>query len=298
MAISVDRSVPGMAAVRPRRDSRAARARRQVARTGIYVLLLLGAGWFALPLLWMITSSVKTTTEIFQYPPVLVAKPHWENYTNLFNVWPFWSYLRNTLIITIPSVIGQLFSSSLAAYGFARVRWPGRNAVFIVVLATLMLPFQVTMIPLYLIFRELGWIGTFLPLIVPNFFGSAFDIFLLRQFFQGIPRELTDAARIDGCNHLVIYWRIVMPLSKPALAAVTLFEFLSNWNDFMGPLIYLNDNSLFTLSLGLQDFQAVHQPQPQLLMAACTIMVVPIIVVFFFAQRTFIQGVTMTGLKA
>jgi multiple sugar transport system permease protein len=165
------------------------------------------------------------------------------------------------------------------------------------VLATLMLPFQVTMIPLYIIFRQLGWIGTFAPLIVPNFFGSAFDIFLLRQFFLGIPRELTDAARIDGCGHLRIYWRIVLPLSKPALAAVALFEFLYNWNDFLGPLIYLQDNTTYTLSLALQNFQNVRQPEPQLLMVASTLMIVPISVVFFLAQRTFIQGITLTGLK-
>jgi multiple sugar transport system permease protein len=283
---------------RKRKASLLQRVRRGTGRALIYVVLLAGAAWFALPLLWMATSSVKLRADIYQYPPVLMPRPvHWDNYVNLFAVWPFWSYLRNTLIITIPSMCGQLLSSSLVAYGFSRVRWPGRNVVFIVVLATMMLPFQVTLIPLYIIFRQLGWIGTFLPLIVPNFFGSAFDIFLLRQFFLGIPRELTDAARIDGCNHLAIYWRIVLPLAKPALATVALFEFLYNWNDFMGPLVYLNDNSLYTLGLGLNNFQSMRQPQPELLMCACTIMVVPIIVVFFFAQRTFIQGVTLTGLK-
>ena len=280
------------------RSRESARLARGAGRALIYLALLAGAVWFVLPLLWMATSSFKPKVDIFQYPPVLLPWPlHWQNYADLFAVWPFWTYLRNTVFITTPSVCGQLLSSSLAAYGFSRVRWPGRNVVFIVVLATLMLPFQVTMIPLYIIFRQLGWIGTFAPLIVPNFFSSAFDIFLLRQFFLGIPRELTDAARIDGCNHLRIYWRIVLPLAKPALATVALFEFLYNWNDFLGPLIYLQDNSLYTLSLGLQDFQSVHQPEPQLLMAASTIMIVPVIVVFFFAQRTFIQGIALTGLK-
>jgi multiple sugar transport system permease protein len=267
-------------------------------RALLYVVLVLFAAWFALPLLWMITSSFKVRADIYQYPPVLLPWPmHWENYSNLFGQWPFWTYLRNTLIITIPSMCGQLLSSSVVAYGFARVKWPGRNVVFLVVLATMMLPFQVTLVPLYIIFRQLHWLGTFLPLIVPNFFGSAFDIFLLRQFFLGIPAELSDAARIDGCNHLTIYWRIVLPLAKPALATVALFEFLYNWNDFMGPLVYLNDNSLYTLSLGLQNFQSMRQPTPELLMSACTIMVLPIVVIFFFAQRAFIQGVTMTGLK-
>jgi len=283
----------------PRVRSRAAvRLGRGAGRAAIYLLALVGAAWFVLPLLWMATSSFKDKAEIFQYPPVLLPWPlRWQNYTDLFAAWPFWTYLRNTLIVTVPSVLGQIISSSLVAYGFARVRWPGRNIVFLIVLGTLMLPFQVTLIPLYIIFRQLGWIGTFAPLIVPNFFGSAFDIFLLRQFFMGIPGELADAARVDGCGHLRIYWRIVLPLAKPALAAVALFEFLYNWNDFLGPLIYLQDNSLYTLSLGLQDFQSMRQPEPELLMTACTIMVVPIIVVFFFAQRTFIQGITLTGLK-
>jgi multiple sugar transport system permease protein len=270
---------------------------RVVGRTLIYLALLVGAVWFVTPLLWMATSSLKPKAEIFQYPPVLLPlPPRWSNYADLFTQWPFWTYLRNTLIITVPSVVGQVISSSLVAYGFARMRWPGRNVVFIVVLATLMLPFQVTMIPLYIIFRQLGWIGTFAPLIVPNCFASAFDIFLLRQFFLGIPRELTDAARIDGCGHPRIYWRIVLPLAKPALAAVALFEFLNNWNDFLGPLIFLQDNSLYTLSLGLADFQS-RLPEPGLLMVASTLMVLPVIVVFFFTQRTFIQGVTLTGLR-
>ncbi len=283
----------------PRVRSRAAvRLGRGAGRAATYLLALVGAAWFVLPLLWMATSSFKDKAEIFQYPPVLLPWPlRWQNYTDLFAAWPFWTYLRNTLIVTVPSVLGQIISSSLVAYGFARVRWPGRNIVFLIVLGTLMLPFQVTLIPLYIIFRQLGWIGTFAPLIVPNFFGSAFDIFLLRQFFMGIPGELADAARVDGCGHLRIYWRIVLPLAKPALAAVALFEFLYNWNDFLGPLIYLQDNSLYTLSLGLQQFQSVRQPEPELLMTACTIMVAPIIVVFFFAQRTFIQGITLTGLK-
>jgi ABC-type glycerol-3-phosphate transport system permease component len=294
MARTVDYVTPAVL----RRARGTSTARSVAARLLIYLVLLAGAVWFVLPLMWMATSSLKTKADIFQYPPVLFPWPfHLENYADLFAVWPFWAYLRNTLTITVPSVFGQVLSSSLAAYGFARMRWPGRNVVFVVVLATMMLPFQVTMIPLYIIFRQLGWIGTFAPLIVPNFFGSAFDIFLLRQFFLGIPAELTDAARIDGCGHPRIYWRIILPLAKPALATVALFEFLYNWNDFLGPLIYLQDNSQYTLSLALQNFQSLHQPQPQLLMTAATIMVVPIIVVFFLAQRTFIQGITLTGLK-
>jgi len=176
----------------------------------------------------------------------------------------------------------------------------------VVVLATLMLPFQVTMIPLYIIFRQLGWIGTFAPLIVPNFFGSAFNIFLLRNSSwvsdassptRALRRELSDAARIDDCGHLRTYWRVVLPLAKPALATVALFEFLYNWNDFLGPLIYLQDNNQYTLSLALQNFQSMRQPEPQLLMVAATLLVVPVIVVFFLAQRTFVQGIALIGIK-
>jgi multiple sugar transport system permease protein len=292
------RAIDTVAPTARQRERAARRPWPHLARALIYLALLVGAIWFALPLVWMVTSSFKAKSDIYQYPPVWLPWPvHWQNYAGLVAAWPFWTYLRNTLTIAIPSVLGQVISSSLVAYGFSRVRWPGRNIVFIVVLATLMLPFQVTMIPLYIIFRQLGWIGTFAPLIVPNFFGSAFDIFLLRQFFLSIPREVQDAARIDGCNHLRIYWRIVLPLAKPALATVVLFEFLYNWNDFLGPLIYLNDNSLYTLSLALQDFQTRYSPEPHFLMAAATLMVVPVIVVFFVAQRTFIQGVALTGLK-
>ena len=293
------RTITRVAAPSARQRSReSARLAHSVARALIYLALLAGAVWFLAPLLWMATSSVKPKADVYQYPPVLLPlPPRWSNYADLFAAWPVWTYLRNTLTITMPSVLGQVLSSSLVAYSFSRVRWPGRNVIFIVVLATLMLPFQVTMIPLYIIFRQFGWIGTFAPLIVPNFFASAFDIFLLRQFFLGIPGELTDAARIDGCGHLRIYWRIVLPLAKPALATVALFEFLNNWNDFLGPLIFLQDNSMYTLSLALQDFQSRYTPEPHLLMAASTLMVIPVIIIFFFTQRTFIQGITLTGLK-
>lgn len=268
-----------------------------VSRVLIYAALVGGAIFFALPLLWMVESSLKAQNDVYQFPPHFIFAPRWRNYADLFSQWPFWMYLRNSATIAVPSVMGQVISSSLVAYGFSRVRWPGRNIMFIFVLATLMLPFQVTMVPLYIIFRQLGWIGTFAPLIVPNFFASAFDIFLLRQFFLGIPGELTDAARIDGCSHLRIYWRIILPLAKPALATVVLFEFLNNWNDFMGPLIYLQNNDLYTLTIGLNDFQSKFAVQPQFQMAACTLTVLPVIIVFIVAQRTFIQGITLTGLK-
>lgn len=215
-----------------------------------------------------------------------------------FKVPMFLVYLRNTLIVAVLGVIGTTLSSALVAYGFARIPWRGRDATFLVVLSTMMVPFAVTMVPLYGVFRTLGWIGTLKPLWVPAFFGSAFNIFLLRQFFRTIPQDLSDAARIDGCSEFAIFWRIVLPLSKPALAVVALFHFMWAWNDFMGPLIFLTRQDTFTLSLGLQFYQSQHGGSEwHFLMAASTLMVLPIVILFFFTQRTFIQGISTTGMK-
>ncbi|RIK58164.1 MAG: hypothetical protein DCC57_01075 [Chloroflexi bacterium] len=237
--------------------------------------------------------------------PVLQVGLRWRNYADAIHTAhrpslgvSFWTYVQNSSIIAILSIIGTLLSCSLAAYGFARVRWPGRDLVFYLVLATLMLPFQVTMIPLYLFFTgTLGWGNTFLPLVVPTFFGNAFDIFLLRQFFRTIPEELADAARVDGASELRIFWNVMLPLSVPVLATITVFTFLWAWNDFQGPLIYLTDPRRFTMALGLKDYQQQHSVSWNQLMAAATMFTVPIVVLFFFAQRTFIQGVKLTGLK-
>ena len=215
-----------------------------------------------------------------------------------FRVPMFLVYFWNTLKVAVLGVIGVTLSSALAAYAFARIRWPGRDAFFLVTLSTMMVPFAVTMVPLYGIFRALGWIGTLRPLWVPAYFGSAFNIFLLRQFFLTIPQDLSDAARIDGCSEFGIFWRIMLPLSKPALAVVALFHFMYAWKDFMGPLIYLQDQKTYTLSLGLQFYQSQHGGSEwHYLMAACTMMVIPVIVLFFFTQRTFIQGISTTGMK-
>lgn len=237
--------------------------------------------------------------------PALQVGLRWGNYADAIRTAhrpslgvSFWTYVQNSSIIAVLSIIGTLLSCSLAAYGFARVRWPGRDLVFFLVLATLMLPFQVTMIPLYLFFTgTLGWGNTFLPLVVPTFFGNAFDIFLLRQFFRTIPEELADAARVDGASELRIFWNVMLPLSVPVLATITVFTFLWAWNDFQGPLIYLTDPRRFTMALGLKDYQQQHSVSWNQLMAAATMFTVPIVVLFFFAQRTFIQGVKLTGLK-
>ncbi len=237
--------------------------------------------------------------------PILVPGPRWQNFPDAMNraTRPglgvnFWTYIKNSLIIAVFAIIGTLVSCAPAAYGFARVRWPGRELVFLIVLSTMMLPFQVTMIPLYIVFTDkLKWGNTFLPLIVPTFFGNGFDIFLLRQFFRTIPEELCDAARVDGASEFRIFWSIVLPLSVPVLATITVFTFLWAWNDFQGPLLYLTDPRKFTMALGLQDFQGQHSVAWNLLMAAAAVFTIPIVILFFFAQRTFIQGVKLTGLK-
>ena len=209
-----------------------------------------------------------------------------------------WRYVRNSLYLVALSVIGQVLSCSMVAYAFARIRWPGSDALFIVLLATMMLPPQVTMVPTFVIYKHLGWYNTLKALWVPSFFGSAFFIFMLRQFMRSIPRELEEAARIDGCGYFGTYWRIILPVMKPALAAVGIFTFMGTWNDFMGPLIYINDERLYPLSLGLFDFRMQHGAAYGMLMAASTLMTLPVIVIFFVAQRYFIQGISLTGMKA
>ena len=219
------------------------------------------------------------------------------NYRDAVLMVPLLAYTRNSLVLVVLNVIGQVFGSALVAYAFARLRWPGREFCFVLILATLMIPPQVTMVPVFLVFKNLGWYNTLKPLWVPAFFGSAFFIFLLRQFMKGIPRDLEDSARIDGCGYLGIFSRIMLPLMKPALATVGIFTFMAVWNDFMGPLIYLNEQRLYPLSLGLFALKVFQGGNMGLMMAASVLMTVPIIVLFLVAQRHFIQGITLTGLK-
>jgi multiple sugar transport system permease protein len=272
--------------------------RKHVKKTIVYLLLIILGLGFALPFAWVVSTSLKPDTQIFVFPPRWIPDPVlWSNYPKALRYIPFLVFLRNTLIYCAGTVIGAVISSSLVAYSCSRISWPGRNVIFFCAISTMMLPYQVTMIPLFIVFRRLGWVGSYKPLIVPAFFGQGFYIFLLRQFFLTIPLELSDAARIDGCSHFGIYWRVMLPIAKPALATVALFRFMSSWNDFLGPLIYLNSESQYTLSLGLRMFLEAHRAEWALLMAASVVVTVPIIVLFFFTQRTFIQGVTMTGLK-
>lgn len=278
---------------------RAARIRRIGVALVRHLMLAGLAVFFVLPLFWMLSTALKTDQEVLAYPPSWIPEHWvWQNFPDAFVFVPFIIYLRNSLIIAIPSVFGALVSSVLPAYAFSRLTWKGRDVLFLFVLSTIMLPYFVTMVPIYVIFNKIGWVNTLYPLIVPHFFGSAFFIFLLRQFFLGIPLELSDAARIDGCRELGILWRIILPLSIPALAVVALFQFLNSWNDFLAPLIYLNDKTLFTISLGLAEMQSAYGlSRFSLIMAATSIFVVPVVIAFFFAQRTFIQGITFTGLK-
>lgn len=262
---------------------------------------------FLAPLVWMLSTSVKpeaqaASGEIHLLPtPASSTLSHAaDNYSAVWNdrTIRFPLYLRNTLIVAILGVVGMTLSSAVVAYGLSRIQWRGRGLVFFLILATMMIPFPVLMVPLYIIFRELGWTGTLKPLWVPAWFGSAFNIFLLRQFFMTIPVQLDEAARLDGCSHWTIFWRVILPLSKPALAVVALFHFIYVWNDFVGPLIFLTDRDQFTLALGLQLYQSQAGNTPwNLLMAASTLMISPLIVLFMLTQRTFVQSVATEGIK-
>jgi multiple sugar transport system permease protein len=274
--------------------------RRHLLRQAIlYVILVPLSLVFAAPLFWMISTALKDNSQLGAWPPVWVPDPVlWDNFVKAWTSSPFDVYLRNTLTITILAMIGQMVSASAVAYGFARLRFPGRDFLFIVVLATMMLPGVVTLIPSYILFKQLGWLDTFLPLIVPAYFGGgAFFIFMLRQFFKTIPMELSEAAKIDGASNFRIFVQIVLPLARPALATVAIFAFMGHWNDFMAPLIYLNSDQNLTLTLGMRRFMQTYQTQFQYLMAISTLMTLPVILIFFFAQQYFVQGVVMSGLK-
>lgn len=264
----------------------------------IYTALGAGSTIFILPLFWQISTSLKVVEQLFVFPPIWIPDPiAWENYPRAMTMVPFGTYFINSSIVTSFSVMGQIVSASIIAYSFARLRWPGRDFFFIILLATLMIPFQVLMIPLFLIFRRIGWINTFKPMIVPTWLGGAFFIFLLRQFFKTIPFELSDAARIDGCSELGIFLKIILPLAKPALAVVALFEFFWTWNDFISPLIYLNSQEKYTLAIGLQQFFGSHGADWGALMAAATVVLIPSVLLFGFTQRYFIKGISLTGIK-
>lgn len=272
--------------------------RAGVARFFVYALLVAGAVFVLLPLYWMVSSSLKTNMQVFDYPPQWIPQPtEWGNYPALLSYMPFLTFAKNTLIIEAFVITGTLLSSSLAAYSFARLTWPGRDVVFVILLSVLMLPTFSTLVPSFILWQHLHAIDTFLPLIVPAWFGNSFFIFLLRQFFRSIPRDLEEAARIDGASILRTFISIVLPLAKPALAVVAIFAFMGVWNDFLGPLIYLNSTDNLTLAVGLNLFLTTNGTRWELLMAASSIVVVPMIVIFFIFQRYFIEGIVLTGVK-
>jgi ABC-type glycerol-3-phosphate transport system permease component len=262
-------------------------------------LLVIAAALFLIPFLWMVSSALKPNYQIFAVPPQWIPRPpRWENFTEALTILPFGRYTLNTLVITMLTITGHVMSCSVVAYGFARLRARFRDALFVVVLATMMLPYPATMVPLYILFKNLGWVNSILPLVVPAFFGSAFYIFLLRQFFLTVPIEIEEAARIDGANVLQIIFRIILPLSFPALATVAIFTFQSAWNDFLPPLIYLQNQQLYTITLGLNLFRTTYTTNWAYLMAASLVTMLPVIIVFLLAQKAFIEGITLTGMKA
>lgn len=282
------------------RPSRAQRSARDLLEgLGKHLLLLPLTVLFLFPWFWMITTSLKTPDQILQFPPQWIPDPPtFKAYPEAIFDASMLKYGLNTLFICVMNVIGAVFSNTLVAYSFARIKWPGRDAMFLVVLATMMLPYQVVMVPLYILFSKIGWVNTYLPLIVPTYFASAFFVFLLRQFLRTIPEELSDAARIDGASEFRILTSVFLPLIKPALAVVALFEFIGNWNAFLQPLIYLSDENKYTISLGLMNLRMHYGlSNYATIMAAAFMSLLPIAVLFFLAQRTFIEGIALTGIK-
>ncbi|MFL5758948.1 MAG: carbohydrate ABC transporter permease [Thermomicrobiales bacterium] len=263
-----------------------------------FVVVLALAIAFVVPVYWMLITSVKSVGEVYHIPAIWwPAKFLWSNYPDALKVFPFRRYAENTLRVTIPVTFGTTVSSALVAYGFSRLRWKGRDIVFYLVLATLMIPTWVTLVPLYILFNHLGWVNTYKPLIVPSFFGDPFSIFLLRQFFLRQPQDLVDAARVDGASHLRVFLQIIVPLSRPALAVVALFAFINAWTDFFNPLIYLSTPNKYTLQIGLFNFYAQHFVNWPGFMAASIVVLAPIVILFFLTQKTFIEGITFTGLR-
>lgn len=270
-----------------------------------YGTLIILAISFVLPLYWMASSAMKNDPQTYSIPPVWIPIPAYpENFVNAWTTYDFNNYAFNSVFrYALPVTIGMTMSSALVAYGFSRVQWPGRDVLFYICIATMMVPGEVTMVPLFIIFKNLGWVNSYLPLVVPAFFGVPYYIFLLRQFFRTIPNELSEAARIDGANEFLIFWRIMLPLIRSALVVVALFSFINVWNEYLQPLIYLNRQELYPLALGIENLRrsmfqvgGTRLAYPYL-MSVSTIVVVPILILFFFAQRSFIEGISVTGIK-
>ncbi len=280
--------------------------RQKVAgRTILYLVAIACSILFMIPFAWTVFSSLKSPSELYVFPPQwLPATPRFENYQEVFTVAPFARWLWNSVVVAVLGTLGSVISAALVGYSFARFRYPGRDAIFLVTLSTMMLPVEVTLIPLYLLFNKIGWLNTYLPLIVPAWFGGgAFLIFMMRQFFMTIPRDLDEAALIDGASYLRIFWQLIIPLSMPALATAAIITFIGDWNSFLFPYIILNSSEKFTIGIGIKYFQTIAsnidsmEPRENLLMAASIMMTAPIILLFFAAQRYFVKGIVMSGIK-
>ncbi len=263
-----------------------------------YLVMLAGTVVLLIPFAWMLTTSLKPLDEVYTYPIIWIpSQLVLENYLDVFKNVPFGRYLWNSTVLSVLGILGNILGSSLAAFSFARLRFPGRTVFFIVMLSTMMVPVWVTMVPTFILFSQLDWLDTYLPILVPQFFAVPFFTFLLRQFFMAVPFEMEEAARIDGCSSFGLFWRIFLPLSIPALATVAIFSFFFHWNDLLGPLIYLRSQLKFPVAMGISSFQSEQYANFALMMAAATMALLPMLVVFFFTQRLFIQGVVITGVK-
>ncbi|NLN74940.1 MAG: carbohydrate ABC transporter permease [Armatimonadetes bacterium] len=287
-----------MSTVAVKKKARPGAAQKKTWRAIAYTTLIVGSMISLIPFLWMLGTSFKDPANVFADPIQIWPKPWlWSNYAKAFSKLPFAQYTFNTCLITAISMFGQMLSCALVAFGFARMRFPGRNVLFVTLLATMMLPAQVTMIPVFKIWSTLGFYDTFVPLTLPSFFGSAFFIFLLRQYYMTVPHEMDEAARIDGASTMQVFYKVLLPQIKPALATLAIFSFMNNWNDFLGPLIYLSSPAKRTLALGLYAFQGQYATDWNYLMAASAVVMMPLLILFFCGQKYFIQGVVISGVK-
>lgn len=301
MASHLQRPAPASPAAAPRRRAwrQSAAWGRRIERAVLWALLLGLSAIFLIPFLITLSDSLKTFQQIYAMPRIWIPdSPRWQNYVDIFYVLPFLTFFKNTVIITVTALFGQVASACLVGYSFARLRWPFRDLCFVILLSTMMLPGQVTMIPIFLLFNKLGWVNTWLPIIVPAYFAvNVFNVFLMRQFFKTIPYSLEEAAFIDGAGHLRILTTIMLPLAKPAVLAIVVLGFVHWWNDFMGPLIYLSDHTKYPISMGIKMFSDAQMSNPHYIMAASLVSIIPVVILFFSAQKYFVKGIALTGVK-
>jgi ABC-type glycerol-3-phosphate transport system permease component len=274
-------------------------SRKIIGKTLVFLILCLFSVFMIFPLVWMLSTALKPDYKIFIFPPEVIPKPIiWSNFKVIFDLYPIGHYTMNTLFITVMNIIGKLISCTLVGYGFAKFRAPGKNILFVVLLSTMMIPWAVTMVPLFILYKMIGWYNTYLPLWVPAFFGDAFFIFLLRQFIMSVPRELEEAAKMDGANVIKTLWHVIIPIIMPALSVVLIFTFFATWNDFLGPLLFLSDGDKATLQLAIQNLRGQYQVPWNYMMAISVLAVLPCLVVFFIGQRQIVEGIALTGVKS